>query len=290
MGAFTDLSSIVNRLSGGNSGAPEHIWFYKDGRVGAAAATTPTAGCLISLWNYNGIPGANASAPGALAIPDNLTAGGMLQTDPAGGRQKYLLGFEAECITGGVLILYDRLAHISGLNGTTITAQTVQADAGPPVATPITRYTDGVGNQIWVEIYTAIGGTARTVTANYRNTAGTPALNSTVATAIGGATNALNAAQRVIPLPLAQGDTGVKSVKDITLSASTGTAGDFGVTIVHPLAAIVLGGVAVQNMRDMVAGFPSLVEVKTDACLALAWLPNAATVPQFWGAVHMAEV
>ena len=61
----------------------------------------------------------------------------------------------------GILVLYDRLLHIGGLNATTTAAQTVGGS--------LSRYTGGAGNQIWVEIYTQIGTTATTITANYTN-------------------------------------------------------------------------------------------------------------------------
>jgi hypothetical protein len=269
MAAITDLSDLVNRLTGGNSGTPEIIMGFKDGRVDAAAAAAPIAGRATSLWTYEGQPSGGA-APGAVAAPTNATTGGLIQTDPGGGRTKWLTGFYVCANTTGTVILYDRLLHISGLNGTTTTAQTVGGT--------LTRYTDGIGNQIWIEIYTQIGTTATTFTCEYTDQGSNPS-QVTTATAIGG--TGLREAQRIIPAPLASGDYGVQAVANVDLLASTTTAGDFGVTVVHPLAHANLDVAGAGQWVDLLRG-AGPVEIKTGACLALAFMANTTTVPFFW--------
>ena len=215
MGALVDLSDIVNRTTGGNSGTPETIFFYRDSRVDAAAAVATVAGRVTSLWQYEGTPSGGA-APTTVAIPDNATIGGLLQADPGGGRQKWLLGITGSAGVSGTIILYDRLLHIGNLSGTVTTAQTVGGSLG--------RYTDGIGNQIWIEVYTQIGATSTTITASYTDQDGNSG-STTTATAIGN--TGLREAQRIIPLPLASGDSGVRAVASVTLAATTGTAGGF---------------------------------------------------------------
>jgi hypothetical protein len=184
----------------------------------------------------------------------------------------------AAASASGTLILYDRLLHIGGLSGTVITAQTVGGT--------LTRNTLGAGNQIWVEIYTQIGTTATTITANYTDQDGNTA-QTTTATAIGG--TGLREAQRIIPLPLASGDSGVRAVASVTVLATTGTAGSFGVSIVRPIAVIPLGLLGAGAVRDFIAGLPSIPEIATDACLSLAWLANSTGAPQVYGSLHMIE-
>lgn len=274
--ALTDLSDVINRVTGGNSGTPETIFWYKDPRVGAAAATAQVAGLLWSLWQFNGVPSGGV-APSSVAIPDNDLAGGLRQTDPAGGRKKRLLGMTAASMNAGTLILYDRLLHIGGLNGTTLTAQTVGGT--------LTRYTDGAGNQIWVEINTALGSTGTTISAAYTDQGGDAG---TTAAAVIGGTN-YREAQRMIVLPLATGDSGVQGVTSVTLAGTTGTAGDFGVVIAHPLLHIPLSLAGVGVARDLIAGLPNITEILTDACLALAWIPNTAAAPAVCGSLTMIE-
>lgn len=277
MSALVDLSDVINRATGGNSGTPETIFMYKDSRVDAAAAAAPVAGRMTSLWQYEGTPSGGA-APGSVAAPVNTTTGSLIQTDPGGGREKWLLGVTANGSTAGTLILYDRLLHISGLNGTLNTAQTVGGS--------LTRNTGGVGNQIWVEIYTQIGASGTTITASYTDQAAASG-HTTTATSIG-ATN-FREAQRIIPLPLAAGDSGVQAVASVTLAATTGTAGDFGVTVVRPLLIIPCPLAACGTVRDLIAQLPGPIKIDTDACLAFAWLANGATAPQVFTQLNMIE-
>jgi hypothetical protein len=278
MASLTDLSDIINRVTGGSSGTPENLFFFKDSRVAAAAGVT-VAGRYTSLWEYNGQP-SHGAAPGAVAIPDNTTNGGLKQTDPGGGRQKWLLGATATSSIAGTLIIYDRLLHISGLSGTVTTAQTVGGT--------LTRYTgtESVGNQIWVEIYTQIGATSTTITANYTDQDGNAGITSQ-STAIGN--TGLREVQRMIQIPLASGDTGVRAVASVTVAATTGTAGNFGVNIMRPLAYIPISLLGAGSVRDFISGLPSIIEIKTDACLAFQWLANSTAGPQIWGSLHMVE-
>ena len=141
----------------------------------------------------------------------------------------------------GIYFIIDRLSHQGGLDGTSIVAQTTNL----PTAA-LTRYTDGVGVMIGLTIYATIGATGTTVTASYTNQAGTSG-KTTVAQAIGAST--ANAATRMIILPLAAGDTGARSVESVTLAATTGTIGNFGVTLFK-----ILGVICVYDSQSLFVG------------------------------------
>jgi hypothetical protein len=280
MTALANLSDIVNRLTGGNNGTPQHIFSLMDGRIQAAVAATPVSNRFHSLWQFNQTDGANGGVPGAVIAPTRATVGAMPLANPGGGRQQWLLGFEASMSQIGTMILYDRLLHIGGLSSTSTSAQTVGGT--------LTRYTTNaacIGNQIWVEIYTAIGSTATTITASYTNQAGTSG-RTTKATAIGGA--GLQEGQRLICLPLADGDTGVQAVASVTLAASTLTAGNFGVTIIRPLAQV---GIQANTgaIRDLIAGLPAVQELLTDSCLAAMFYASTTTLLAGFIAAHVIE-
>lgn len=277
MAALTDLSDLINRATGGNSGTPENLWFHKQARDGGATATSTIAGRPASLWRYDGQPSAGAT-PTTVAAPDNTTAGGLKQADPGGGRQKWLTQFCASGFVAGTLILYDRLLHIGGLSGTTTTAQTVGGT--------LTRYTDGVGNMAWVEIYTIIGTTGTTITMDYTDQDGNSGQTSAAAV-IGG--TGFREVSRVIMLPLAAGDTGIQAVASVDLAGTTGTAGNFGVTIGHPLAYASIGGAGAAGWQEFVTGLPGLPEIKTDACLAFLWIPNGTSPPELFGCAAFVE-
>lgn len=277
MAAITDLSDLINRATGGNSGTPQNLFFHKQSRVSGAAAVAPIAGRPASLWRYDGQPSAGA-APTTVAAPDNTTDGALKQASPGGGRQQWLTQFWATGLVAGTVLLYDRLLHIGGLNGTTTTAQTVGGT--------LTRNTGGVGNLIWVEIYTIIGTTGTTVTATYTNQAGTGS-RTTAAVAMGG--TGFREVSRVIFLPLQVGDTGVQAVADVDLLATTGTAGNFGVTVGRPIAYAGVGAPGAAGWRDFSTGLPGLPEIEAGACLALLWVPVTTTAPEVFGGVSLVE-
>jgi hypothetical protein len=82
-----DLSDLINISTGGNGGEPETIPFFKDARVGAAAATTPVIGRLNSLFEYNGQP-SHGVPPTTAVVPTNTTAGGVQQASPGAGKKR----------------------------------------------------------------------------------------------------------------------------------------------------------------------------------------------------------
>jgi hypothetical protein len=168
--------------------------------------------------------------------------------------------------------------HSGGLSATVTTAQTVGG--------AITRNTNGAGNQIWVEIYTIIGATATTITASYTNQSGASG-QITEPTTFGGTGS--RDAQRMIQLPLASGDTGVQSVQSVTVLATTGTAGNFGVNILRPITVVPVGFTGTGSVRDLISGLPGIIEIDTAACLSLGWLSNTTTAPQIFGSLHMIE-
>lgn len=282
MAALTDLSDLINRSTGGNSGTPQNVFWHKTGRIAGVTATTPAAGRMVTLWQYDGHP-AGGEAPTTGAIPDNTTTGALPFTSAGGSRESWLTQAWATGLTGGTLILYDRLFHVGGLSGTSISAQSVQ---GSPASPALTRNTGGVGNMVFVEIYTAIGSTGRTITMNYTDNGGNSGQTS-VATTIGG-TN-FSEVTRAILLPLASGDIGVQAVNTVTLSATTGTAGNFGVVIGRPIAYLGINGSGAPAWRDYVSGLPGIPRIESAACLSLLWVPASAAVPELFGGYSIVE-
>jgi hypothetical protein len=280
MAALTDLSDLINRLTGGNSGTPETQFWHKMPRVAGAAATAPIAGRAASMWTYDGYP-AGGAVPGAVAIPDRTTQGALTFTPPGGGREKFMISIGAVPSVAGVYLLYDRLMHIGGLSGTSVSAQIVQ---NTPASPAITRNTGGVGNIAWYEIYTTIGTTGRTLTVNYVDQDG----NAASSTVNIGATN-FREVTRVQRVPLASGDTGIRSITSVQLDASTGTAGSFGMTLAQPLAWIPVGVAGAGGWRDYTTGLPGIPVINSDACLGLIYIPVSAAAPELWTAATFVE-
>lgn len=283
MAAIASLSDFVNRSTGGNSGTPEHKPWTKVARIAAAAAPATIAGKTHSLWLYAGSPSAGVAAT-TVAVPTRATAGALKQANPGGARTKYLTGWGASPEVGGALLLYDRLLHIGGLSGTSVAAQTVGGALNRYTST-----TESIGNMIMVEINTAIGTTATTITASYTKEDGVTSGRTTTAIAFGGTGNLEKT--RAFILPLQAGDEGVTAVASITLAASTvSAAGDIGVSIIKPLARLSVGYAPIGDDFAALAKGKGPIEVKTDACLAFLWAAFNTTAPNIhFGDAHFIE-
>jgi len=173
---------------------------------------------------------------------------------------------------------------IALLSGTVTTAQTTNL----PTAA-LTRFTSGEGVMIGLCIWSNIGGTATTVTVSYTNQAGTPGQIST-ATQIGG-NNIANLNGRIILIPLAAGDTGVRSVESVTLAGTTGTAGNIGVCLFKSLAIMAMNDWQGAHAIDAIStgGFVgALAEVHPDACLSVFGIGNVSQAVV--GSIILAEV
>jgi hypothetical protein len=281
MAALTDLSDLIHRQSGGSNGNPNNLFFHKVPRVAGVAATALIAGRGCSLWTYDGMP-AGGAVPTVAAIPDRTTTGAIPFTAPGGSRDLHLIGASVTPLTAGVYLLYDRLFHIGGLSGTSTADQTVQ---GSPASPALTRNTGGAGNMAWYEIYTIIGTTATTLTMTYTDQGGNTGQTSTIN--IGG--TGFREVTRAQRIPLAAGDTGIRAIEKINLTATTGTLGNFGITIAQPLAWIPVGSAGTAGWRDYTTGLPGIPVINPDACLALMFLPAAATAPEVWGCIATVE-
>lgn len=212
---------------------------------GSALNTVPTASvsCDYSTLMSGGEPAAR--------LPGTLTNELWLAKAETFGPSTTLFGS----------MLVDLLNVSGGLNGTLTTAQTT----GLPTAA-LPRYTDGVGVCIGIRIYTAVGATATTLTCSYTNQAGTAGRTSKPIV-FGGAS--ANTAGVLLIVPLQDGDTGVRSVESITVAATTGTAGNFGVWLFKPLALLPSFGTEKNGQIGYAEGMQAgrLVKVFPNACL-----------------------
>lgn len=242
--AVSTLDGLVAALTAGES-----LAFSK------SAFTSEGAGTFHSLWAVPGYPGAGAAAGSVNGvIPTDATAGAFPFTNAAGALNNYLGYISAASATACTLILYDRLWHNSALVGNVTTTQTFTQPA-------LTRYTTGVGVELWGEIYSAIGATGATLTCTYTDQDGN---TGNAATYVHPA-NA-EAVGQMFPFVLASGDSGVRLVADADWSVSTGTAGNFGLTLMKRLLTIPLQTANVASVYDAFSS--GLREIQDDACLA----------------------
>lgn len=251
--------------------------------IKATIATQGTGG-WSSLWRATGVPAQGAIPAAAAVCTDALTGSlGAIPT-PAGGQRNAALRVAMASGSAGPLVcLVDRLAHMGGLSGVTAspTAQTVGVDVSTLAGTRCASdYTDVCW---WLEIYTDIGTTARVATFTYTDS-GNDSRTTTVA--IGGA-SPLNQDSRIFPIiPAAATPLPIKSIESVTLDASTGTAGSWGVTATREIAPLTLPLVA--NYGDIYdwarLGAPT---VHTDACLAFIQLCTTTSTGALTGSIKI---
>lgn len=201
-----------------------------------ASIASQIANSYCSLWRATGQPGQGA-IPTVVATCNNTTVGTIgfnQQTSPSTSYGAYL-----EIATGNAAMtmeLHDRLANMGGLNGTLTTAQSVNLDLNTLLATDNIDTRKGDANysdvQWWLEWYTATGVTAVTATIVVTYNDGTTGNLSVLSFA------ATRPASHMIPLnsliPSAQSGKFIRGIVSVTLSATTGTAGNFGVTVTRP--------------------------------------------------------
>lgn len=249
--AITTLDGLVSAL-GNNSTRVV---------IDKASLANAAAGQQFSLWSATGIP-AQGAIPGAAAVCNNALTGAIgfaQQTAPATSYFAWLRAFTANATMQ--VEIHDRLAHMGGLNGTLLTAQTVGVDITGTSDNLAERRGDSNYSDVtwWLEWYTDTGATASNATVNV--TYDDASSGNLAVIAVGGTVRA----GRLIQLTPAVNGRFIRAVNTVTLSASTGTAGSFGVTATRARAAVdtTLANLATAN--DWAAlGLP---EIYNSSCL-----------------------
>jgi hypothetical protein len=257
---ITTLDGLIAALSAGQKRA-----------LNKASQTSEGAGTWHSLWKAAGNPAAGSN-PGSLAgaIPTDATTGAIPFTNAT---FNYLLRLAASGTVAGTLIIYDRLWHNSTMSGTVTTDTTLGAT--PDLTRPDAL---GANTELWGEIYSAIGASAATLNVKYTDQDGNTGQNATYAHPA----NAESVGQ-MFPLVLAAGDTGVRKATSYNWSVTTGTAGDFGLTILRRIAEIQLSPANAANLADWAAlGLPQIYD---DACLAMMVQCTATTTGLLLGSL-----
>ncbi len=247
-------------------------------RIYKVSATARAAGTWYSLWRVGGVPGPASTPPtGNGEIPTRTTAGAIPFTNPSGSNRLYLARFSAAMSQSNVLVLYDRLWHNSGFNANITTVQTI---ASPPTLTRPDATGEDV--ELWGEVYVATGTTASTFSVSYTNSGGVSGRTATYSKP-----GAALVAGEIFPFTLQSGDTGVRTVSSVQLSAATGAAGDFGLVLLRRIAELPINTANSGQDRDLFGiGMP---EIYSDACLALLALCGGTTLGLSIGSIVLIE-
>lgn len=252
--------------------------------IDKASIANAAAGNLFSLWRATGTPGQGAIPTAAALCTSALTGafGFTNQTAPATSYIAWLWAATGNATTN--IEIHDRLAHMGGLSGTVTTAQTVGIDL---TATGLNLVAARRGDanysdvQWWIEVYTDMGATG--VNATVAVTYDDGSTGNLAAVALG----ATPRAGRMYPLVSAVAGRFIRAVTSVTLSATTGTAGNFGITATRPRTVI---STAIANKIEQfdwaALGLP---EVPNDSCLQMVMLCSTTSTGTVRGGGKIAQ-
>lgn len=178
----------------------------------------------------------------------------------------------------GVLMLVDAVAMFTVSSVTTTGAQAFTGTQTLP------RYATGAGLQAFIVPSVVMGAGSPTIRLDYTNAAGTasrltpasPVLPTAGTTSpVGQIVYSGTGAGKYGPfMPLQSGDTGIRSIQTINLSA-TMTSGSLVVVLAKPILTLPLTAVGVASERDLVNQLPSMPQIFDGA--NLQWLYYAGS-------------
>lgn len=212
--SITTRDQLINALANNRT----RFQIAKNSIANAAAGQT------FSLFRATGQP-AQAAIPTAAAICTSALNGAIPFPNQIAPAASYLgLAAFQSPNAGSNIEIHDRIAHMGGLSGTVTTSQGALSLVS--LAPPAERIGPANYSELswWLEIYTDLGSTGvnATVAVEYDD-----ASTGNLATIALGATPR---AGRFYPLVPTNGRF-IRAVTGVTLSATTGAAGNFGITV-----------------------------------------------------------
>lgn len=240
--------------------ALEHAASQARTYVSQKTISTISGSGVNSCWRVGSFPVA-AAIPTTTVLCTNATPGAVAIVNAPPGQNNYLV--ETSCgmsATTASILICDRLLQMGGLSGTVTTAQTVAMDASVVELDGRRGSADYSDLEWWMEWYTTTGSTV--VTANIAVTY-TDTTTTTLSVSIS-ASSAANGLKQIYPVAGKY----IKSVDSVTLSATTGTAGNFGITVSRPITQM-----APRVNETLVGNWSktAIQRIPTDACL---WFLN----------------
>ena len=284
--AITSMDDLMSEIASGKS------WRSDWNKITGAAAYA--VGRWYDMSPLNGTPVANAWSGTALAFQDTNSGSGhsIYHGGNVSADTKHLLNMAA--VTGvatgvpSVLMLVDMIGYYPGINANTALSQTL-------TGTPTHRYTGGQGVRAYLVPTATIGAATQNITLSYtdqddNDSAALPVTVTTTASAIvPHISHSGTAGNNYGPfLPLASGDTGVRSVQSIQFSGAT--TGTYALVLARPIATLPLTTISIGAERDLLNQMPSLPRIPDGACLSFLYFAGAATAAStnFYGSLEFA--
>lgn len=286
MAGFSSQDDLINQMTvNGN-------FWRTDWNKNTFGTTAHTAGTWYLLSQTGGNPAASSILGTGTnlafqALSDATTnSAGILHGGDVGGGTGYKQIMTASAFTAAatsapcVMMLVDMLGFYPITTVTTTGAQALNNTVTIP------RYTTGAGVQAILVPSTVMGAGTPTCQLTYTNQAGTgskvtpttpalPTLNTTAP--VTQVCYSGTGSGKFGPfMPLANGDSGIRSVQSINFSA-TMTSGVQNLILVKPLLTLPITTIGVASERDLVNQLPSMPKVYDGACLAWMMYAGAAT-------------
>lgn len=301
MSGFSSQDSFINNLSSNGN------FWRTDWNKNSFGTTAHTAG----TWYLLSQTGGNPAASSIFGTGTNLAFQQLLDTTAtAAGIQhggdvtsfKTIVNASAFSAAATTMPAVFMLVDLQGFYPITTVTTTGAQSLNNTVTLPArdrTGSTNGVGVQALLVPSTVMGAGTPTVTLTYTNAAGTasrttpsspalPLINAT-APVTQVAYSGTGAGKYGPFIPLANGDTGIRSVQSINFSA-TMTSGAMNLILCRPLLTLPMTTIGVACERDLLNQLPSLPRVYNGACLAWLMYAGAATPVNsaFYGALEFA--
>lgn len=243
--------------------------------------TTEAAGVLYNWSKDTGFPGAWTPGTGSLAgrTLDGTTEAGSIPYQNAVGGTNYLTGANSSASVAAQAWLVDTVWVNTGIVPTTLTGQAINSITFP--ARDVNGSTNGDGIEVGLYTHTATTNVApvTTITVGYVNSAGvnaTGTISSWPATAVAGT---------VVPVQLAAGDKGVRSISNITLGTTLG-AGYLSLIAYRRLCSM---SIPVANVgADAPFAANPGIRLYDGTCMQLWQLPTATTATTVQGTLQIA--
>ena len=259
-------ANAVNQIAAGLAGNVEPYMWDK-------ALISPTlTNTFASYWRVAGVPAIGA-IPAAAALCTKALVGAIVFTNQTSPITSYLAQHDLNANANNYnLEIFDRVCHMAGLSGIVTTAQPVAINLAT-LAVPAARLgSANYSNVMWfLEWYTTTGATAvnATVAVVYSdNTTGNIVI-------VLPASVAAASCKQIVPANAS--GLFIKEVTSVTLSVSTGTAGNFGVTASVKEVSMSCPSANRNEIFDWAQlGLP---EIPNDACLYGMTMCTATSVP-----------
>lgn len=275
--SFPGVRALANSL---DTGATWTSWIHKTG-----GPTAGTAGRWCDASMGAGIPKYNAyvgAQLAATALANEGNAGIYLGPAPGAGKTKHLNSLQLQSTSTTLapawFVLADYLMFYPLVDGDSTDQQDMDNTATLP------RYASGDGVQCMVVVTTPMAASA-TATVSYTNQAGASGRLSTFAIiastnvgVIASSSGASAAAGSVSAfIPLAGGDTGIRSIESITLLAGAG--GFFSLVLVKPMATLQLRENVTASEVTQLTQRANLPQVFDGAYLNYLYITNQTGTP-----------